>query len=155
MTRRRSAQCLRNQGKADGLRRPLLARRSDPPPVVARSSGNSRNSRNGSRRYLRATWLAIRVGDHTGQEADPRAALIDELEWLMGHGLIDEYRLRETGEIGEVVLSEAAAQIVRDGRLPVGEPGFLEAVRRGPEAARRWLAQEAEMSRRRRSGDRP
>jgi hypothetical protein len=95
------------------------------------------------------------VDDQTSKERDPLTALIDQLEWFRLFGLIDEYHLPPSGDVGEVVISEPAAQLVRDGRQPVFERGFQEAVRSGPMAARRWLAQEAEISRRRRTADPP
>lgn len=95
------------------------------------------------------------MDDPTRTERDPPTALIDQLESLRLNGLIDGFGLTSSGDVGQVVLSAAAAQLVRDGRQPVFERGFQEAVRSGPAAARRWLAQEAEISRRGRTADPP
>jgi hypothetical protein len=94
------------------------------------------------------------VDDPTSHGRDPRAALIDELDWLRQNGLIDSYQLTPSGDVGEVVISEPAAQLARDGRQPVVESGFLDAVRSGPAAARAWLAEQAGIPRRRGSPDR-
>lgn len=97
----------------------------------------------------------MRVDDPTAQRRDPPAALIDELEWLRRNGLIDSYRLTPAGDMGEVTLSEPAAELARDGRQPIVEPGFVDAVRAGPAAARRWLVKEAGVSGSRPSLDPP
>jgi hypothetical protein len=93
------------------------------------------------------------VDDESGRDRDPLTALVDQLEWFRLNGLIDAYHVTPSGDVGEVVISEPAAQLTRDGRQPVFERGFQEAVRSGPRAARRWLAREAEISRRGRTAD--
>jgi hypothetical protein len=95
------------------------------------------------------------VDDRTRDDQDPRKALTDSLDWLRDIGLIDDYVVPSVGSVGEVTLSVAAAQLARDGRQPLLEPGFQDAIRGGPSAARAWLAREAEGSSRRRISDPP
>jgi hypothetical protein len=103
-----------------------------------------RSSGNLSRRHTSTAWSSVDMDEPTSQERNRATALVEQLEWLQRNGLIDGYQLTPSGDVGEVILSAPAAQLVRAGRQPVEETGFLNAVRSSPEAARQWLAREAE-----------